>query len=289
MLLAFDGQLDLASSLESGQAHRWKKDGQWYHNVIFGNLIRIKQTTSGLEFYTAFNDEESFASRLADYLRLQDDLNAIYKSISVDTNIAQAISRFRGLHILRQEPWECLISFICSANSNLQRISANMETLAQTFGAPLNLDGLVRCTFPTPEALSNAGEAGLRALGLGFRARYVAKVAEIVADGKLDLWALREATYDEAKEVLLDLPGVGEKIADCVLLFSLDKLEAFPIDRWVRRALEEWYLNGQRLSYPKLSAWCADYFGPYAGYAQQYLFHSRRLEGRHISTGSVEV
>ena len=280
MLLQFSGSLDIPSTLESGQAHRWRKDGQWYHSVIFDNLVRLRSTLEGVEFNCVPSDEHSFAPRLADYLRLQDDLDEIYKSMSVDDFLVQAINQYRGMRILRQEPWECLIAFICSANSNIPRISATMEILADTFGKPLRLENLRRGTFPTPQALAEAGEVRLRELKLGFRAKFVAQAAAAVASGKLDLLPLREASYQDAKDVLLALPGVGEKVADCVLLFSLDKLEAFPIDRWVRRVMEESYLNGEKLSYPKLREWSLQYFGPYAGYAQQYLFHRRRLQGK---------
>ena len=289
MLIPFDRPLDLASTLESGQAHRWLKESQWYHGVIFNNLVLLKQTSLGIEFHSSPDDEERFEPLLRDYLRLQDDLGEIYRCINIDQRISSAIDRYRGMRLLRQEPWECLIAFICSANSNIPRISATMETLARSFGAPLELEGMVRYTFPTAEALSQAGEGCLRALGLGFRAKYVAGAADTVARGNLDLLALREAPYEEAKETLLALPGVGEKVADCVLAFSLDKLEAFPIDRWVRRALEEWYLNGQHLSYAKLRDWAVEHFGPYAGYAQQYLFHGRRLQGKNTSISKEGV
>lgn len=280
MLLQFSGPLDIPNTLESGQAHRWQKNGQWYHSVLFGNLVRLRPTLEGVEFNCVPADESSFAPRLADYLRLQDDLAEIYRSISVDEYLSHSIKRFWGMRILRQEPWECLIAFICSANSNIPRISATMEILADTFGKPLKFKNLTRSTFPTPEALAKAGETRLRELKLGFRAKFVAVAATKVANGELDLMALRKACYQDAKDVLLGLPGVGEKVADCVLLFSLDKLEAFPIDRWVRRVMEESYLDGKKLTYPKLREWALQFFGPYAGYAQQYLFHRRRLESR---------
>ncbi|MCZ6534359.1 MAG: hypothetical protein O6914_00040, partial [Chloroflexi bacterium] len=130
---------------------------------------------------------------------------------------------------------------------------------------------------PTPEDLAEAGEKRLRELKLGFRAKYVAHASRLVADGALDLMALRRASYQEAKEALTSHPGVGEQVAYCVLIFSLDKLEAFPIDRWVSRAMQEWYLNGKKMSYLETVEWAHGYFGRYAGYAQQYLFHGGRL------------
>ena len=288
MHLTIDQPLDLASTLESGQAHRWRREGRWYYGVIFGRLVQIRQDALGVEFHCAPGSEDTLAPLLKDYLRLEDDLPSIYEEISKDGRIAGAIEKYRGLRLLRLEPWECLVSFICSANSNIPRIAATMETLSESFGHPLKLKRHVRYTFPTPEDLAEAGEKRLRELKLGFRAKYVAHASRLVADGALDLTALRKASYQEAKEVLISLPGVGDKVADCVLIFSLDKLEAFPIDRWVRRAVEEWYLGGQRLNYAKMREWAVGYFGPYAGYAQQYLFHGKRLEGRRNGSEGPE-
>jgi N-glycosylase/DNA lyase len=150
------------------------------------------------------------------------------------------------------------------------------ESLANDLGEAHTLGGIQRQGFPTPEVLASAGEETLRKLALGYRAKYVAKTSEIVATGGLDLYMLREAPYDDAKAALIELPGVGAKVADCVLLFALDKLEAVPIDRWVRRAFEEWYLDGEKLPYDRLLAWAHQTFNPNAGYAQQYLFFRRR-------------
>ncbi|MCH7565979.1 MAG: c-type cytochrome [Gemmatimonadetes bacterium] len=135
-------------------------------------------------------------------------------------------------------------------------------------------------TVPSPEALAEAGENRLVKLRLGYRAAYVARTARIVAEGGLSLLALREVGYQEAKSALLELPGVGEKVADCVLLFSLEKLEAFPVDVWVRRTLEERYLGGEKRPPKALAAWARDRFGRHGGYAQQYLFHRGRSEAR---------
>jgi N-glycosylase/DNA lyase len=215
---------------------------------------------------------------LRDYLRLDDDLNAIYRSIDRDGHMHDVIARHKGMRLLRQEPWECLIAFILSANSNIPRISATMENMSRRLGKHLSFRRHDYYTFPSPEVLVAVEEKGLRALGLGFRARYVAQASRVVAEGELRLEELRSMPYEEARGALMEVPGVGEKVADCVFLFSLDKLEAFPIDRWVRRAVVEWYFEGKSVSYKAVRAWATEYFGAYAGYAQQYLFHGRRLE-----------
>ena len=155
-------------------------------------------------------------------------------------------------------------------------------------GEPRSLQGRVRSSFPPAHKIAEAGEGALRELGLGFRAKYLANAAIQVAEGALDLEEVRRLPYWEARARLTELYGIGAKIADCVLVFSLDKLEAFPIDRWVSRAVQEWYLNGQKMSYDDIVHWAHGYFGQYAGYAQQYLFHGGRLGkvGRTSAPGS---
>ena len=290
MLIPFNQPLDLENTLEVGQAFRWEREPSessghpWFWGVVFDNLVKIRRTEEGVEFFCAPDDEPALSPLLQDYLRLQDDLAAICESIHKDERVGAGIDRYPGLRLLRQDPWECLVSFICSANNNIQRISANVEAMCESFGRPLTLGGRVRSTFPSAEVLSEAGEQPLRELRLGFRAKYVAAVAEIVAAGRSDLFALREASYEEALAQLTELPGVGDKVANCVMLFSLDKLEAFPVDVWIRRALRQWYLSETpgtaKLAEREMRPWAQEYFGPYAGYANQYLFHKSRQEGR---------
>ena len=293
--LAIQQPLDLASSLLSGQAHRWRRDeptgpgtgADWHWGVIAGHIVKIRQarqepqgSPDRLEY--RFSPEAGpgyFESLFQSYFRLDDDIDSIYREITRDPRVAAMVRRFRGLRLLRLEPWECLVSFICSANSNIPRIHANLEAISVNLGRALCLDGHTRYSFPTPERLAEAGEQLLRTLGLGFRAPYVANAARTVASGDLDLEALRYAPYQDAKERLMELPGIGPKIADCVLLHSLDKLEAFPIDVWVRRALAEWYFQGRKPPPDRVMwEWAQEYFGPYAGYAELYLFHGRRME-----------
>ena len=280
--------LDLAATLESGQAHRWQKDGDVYWGVVYGSLLKVRQVLAGVEISSNPAPSESLKTMLASYFRLDDDLSAIYGEINRDDRIDAMIRRYPGLRLLRQEPWECLTAFICSATSNIPRIAANMESMADAFGEPRSLNGRVRCSFPPAHKIAEAGEGALRELGLGFRAKYLANAAIQVAEGALDLEEVRRLPYWEARARLTELHGIGPKIADCVLVFSLDKLEAFPIDRWVSRAVQEWYLNGSKLSYDDIVHWAHGYFGKYAGYAQQYLFHGGRLGkvGRTAAPGS---
>jgi len=300
--LDIDQPLDLAASLESGQAHRWRREGDWFSGVVRGNFIKVRQTlpsptlgkgetpplgkggnTGGvrLEFRSKPWPEASVAPLLKSYFRLDDDIQAIYAEISRDARVAEMVARYPGLRLLRVEPWGCLISFICSANNNIPRIHQNMERLADRYGSPINLDGQVRHAFPTPAQLAEASEQELRELALGFRARYVVQAARTVLEGRLDLAALVRLPYAEAKARLMECSGIGPKIADCIAVFSLEKLEAFPIDVWVRRALGEWYFPGQKTPPDRvLLEWAQAHFGRYAGYAQQYLFHGRRVQSR---------
>ncbi len=278
--VAVDQPLDLPLTLESGQAFRWHNDGGGWSGFIEGRLVTLARDADGIHVTFDPSTAPDAARAVRDYFRLDDDLPAIYAQLCEDERLSAAVRRHWGLRILRQEPWECLIAFICSQNSNIPRIAKMQETLANTLGEEASLGELTRRAFPTPEALASAGESRLRELGLGYRAKYVARTAEVVASGGLDLPALRAASYEDAKAALVELHGVGEKVADCVLLFALDQLDAAPIDRWVRRALEDWYLDGRRLSYRDLWAWTREAFGPYAGYAQQYLFFRRRETAR---------
>ena len=314
--------VDLEASLLGGQAHRWKRashpelvEGEWYSGVLRGVLVLIRQHGQAIEFLSSSSDPQTMIPRIRDHLRLDDDLKAIQAEIAEDSNVAAQVERYPGLRVLRQDPWECLIAYICSANSNIETIHRNMERLSDEFGERLTLpnpnspspsiervesdspsplrervgvrvevteeETISRNTFPKPVDLAEAGEAELRRLKLGFRAPYVHQAAIAVAERRLDLDHLVAAPYLEAKAELMALKGIGDKIADCIALMSLEKMEAFPIDVWVRRALADWYFPGQKTPTNRvLLEWAQDYFGRYAGYANQYLFHGRRLRDR---------
>ena len=284
--------IDLEASLLGGQAHRWKREGDWYSGVLRGNLVFTRQQGKTIELVSSPTDPGTLVPEFRHYLRLDDNLPSIYAEITQDPNVSAQVKRYPGLRVLRQKPWECLVAYICSANSNIETIHLNMERLSNEFGYPLKLDvpdplaegaaTVKRHTFPTPADLAEAGEAELRRLKLGFRAPYVHRAAMAVLEGRLDLQHLTRARYDETKSELMALKGIGDKIADCIALMSLEKLEAFPIDVWVRRALADWYFPGQKTPTNRtLLPWAQEYFGRYAGYANQYLFHGRRLRDKN--------
>ncbi len=314
--------VDLEASLLGGQAHRWKREGEWYSGVLRGDFVLVRLSpghshlspghsreggnpSPEIEFLSNSPDSQAMIAKIREHLRLDDDLKAIQAEIAGDPNVAAQVERYPGLRVLRQEPWECLVAYICSANSNIETIHRNMERLSDEFGDPLTLprpnspsplgvreevaeeETITRHTFPQPVDLAEAGEAELRRLKLGFRAPYVHQAAIAVAEKRLDLDYLVAAPYPEAKAELMALKGIGDKIADCIALMSLEKMEAFPIDVWVRRALADWYFppepgsKGQKTPANRvLLEWAQGYFGRYAGYANQYLFHGRRLRDR---------
>ena len=272
---------DLASSLESGQAFRWIREEEgasgWFSGVVQGNLIKIRQTSRGEIEFRSSRAAELTRHLLHSYFRLDDDTESIYRELSKDDAVKKLVQQYRGLRLLRQEPWECLVAYLCSANNNVPQISRMMERLAEKFGNPVSLEGVTRHTFPSPERLAEAGPEKLGALRLGLqRGPSIYQAAREVAEGTLDLYALTEMPYPQALEKLRQCSGVGPKIANCVLLFSLDKLEAFPIDRWIGRAL-----GAEGDSDSDLAVWATLYqerFGQYAGYAGQFLFHHRRQQ-----------
>jgi N-glycosylase/DNA lyase len=278
-------KIDLDSTLYSGQAFRWRFTERGHCGVLEDDMLFINLTGGGVDLQSAPSGPEYVFPRLASYLRLDDNLAAIQHEIDVDSRVHRAIESYRGLRLLRQDPWECLVAFICSATSNIPRISRTMEAIADAYGSPITLCGERRYTFPSPDRLSDVSESAFRELGMGFRARYLVSAVAIVRR-QVDLMRIREYSYEETYPLLLQFPGVGEKIADCVMLFSLEKLRAFPIDRWMRRAISEWYPEVSSCSYRELQEWAFDYFGDYAGYAQMYLFHARRMLG-HTEASAI--
>jgi len=235
--------------------------------------LKVRLVKGGLECRSSPQVGRDFVRA---YFRLDDDLGSILRSIARDGHVRKAIGRYRGLRLLRQNPWECLVSYVSSAASNIPKISRCIEKMSEACGPRMELDGLEFHGFPTAEALARAGERSLRKCELGFRARYIAGIARRVAKGDFDPRSVAELPYEKAKSALMSLKGVGEKVADCVLLFSMDKLEAFPVDRWVKRVAERLFFRGRRLTEREVREWGRKHYGRYAGYAQQYLFHYMR-------------
>lgn len=284
LIIPVHGQpFDIESTLFSGQTFRWRKQGEWYEGVVLGNIVRVRAVEGGIAFIAASRDADAISSELRDYFSLDVDLHEVYSALSKDSYLQEAINRYPGMRVLRQDPWETTLSFLCAQNSNVPRITLNVEDLCRTFGRPVFFDGHTRHTYPTPEALVEAGEQALRDLGLGYRARFIISVAAKVARGEINLIALREAGYDDALGALTALDGVGDKVANCILLFSMDKPQAFPVDIHISRVIRQRYPNAPGVKssdVQRVREWAQRHFAPFAGYANHYLFHSKRLEGR---------
>lgn len=264
----------LETTLSSGQAFRWRRQGEDFVGAVGGAMVRVRQQQDRL-FYDS-SDPDLTAEGVRRYFGLDVDLDAILRTIDVDTQIHAAITRYRGLRVLRQDGWETLASFICSSFNNMKRIEGMIERLAQTFGRPIALGRLRGFGFPDAQTVAAASARRLRSLGLGYRAEYLRATAKLVADGKLPLAQLKSVDYAAAKAALSACEGVGDKVADCVALFGLEKYEAFPIDVWMERVMR-YYFRHRRMTRRRLHRYAQAHFGPYAGYAQQYLFHYARM------------
>jgi N-glycosylase/DNA lyase len=276
---------NLDHTLQCGQVFRWQKHDNWWYGIAAEKPLKIRQKDNVLEF------EGTDADFIKKYFRLNDPLPRILSKINKDAHIKNAIQNFHGLRLIRQDQWECLISYICATYKNIPAIQNMIDNLAKQFGYKTTLEDQVFYTFPTPHTLANASVKELTRCKLGFRAKNVQKTAKKIHQKTLNLTKLEKKPYETAKNELLKLPGVGNKVADCVLLFSLNKLEAFPIDVWMKKTMLENYhqhfddaflqkaLKRKSLTttdYKHIGSFARDYFGEHAGYAQQYLFHQER-------------
>jgi len=271
---------DLALTLASGQAFRWRRSGEAWTGVIGSRWVRLRQEPEGIRAETAA--AEGDWQWLRHYLQMDVDLEGILASFPDDAPMRDSMAACRGLRLLRQEPWECLASFICSSTKQIVQIEQIVGLLCRRFGETLAVPPGMDAAwdFPKVERLASASEAELRDCKLGFRAPYLSGAAQKVASGEVDLARLAEMPLEEARAALLTLPGVGVKIADCVLLFAYGFQEAFPVDVWIIKALQQLYFPKRRAKLPRLRRFSQTHFGPYSGYAQQYLFHYMRTAHR---------
>ena len=270
------GDYDLSATLSSGQAFRWQfRDGAW-EGVIGEHWVQLRE---GIIARTA----EPLAdwTWLAHYLQVDVDLDAILLSFPDDEPMRQSVLACRGLRLLRQDPWECLASFILSSTKQIVQIQQIVALLCERFGRPLIVPPghAPVFSFPTFERLAACAESDLRGCKMGFRAPNLLATAKMLAAEELSLESLRTRPVTEARTELIRLPGVGRKIADCVLLFAYGFQEAFPVDVWVMKALKQLYFLRRRPNAQKLREFADTHFGAYSGYAQQYLFHYMRTTG----------
>ncbi|EMA24278.1 DNA-3-methyladenine glycosylase family protein [Haloarcula argentinensis] len=289
------GGIDLQATVESGQSYLWNRDDgemyqregatggdAWYWTTVRRDgspaVVRVRQRDGLLEWESTV-DAEAILRRL---LRLDDDLAAIRATAPDDDVVQSAYDTFWGMRLVQDPPFGSLISFICSAQMRVARIHSMQQALRDAFGETVEFDERTYNAYPTPSALAETTEERLRDLGLGYRAPYVQRTAEMVANGEADPEEAVGLDYEDARESLTRFVGVGDKVADCVLLFSLDYLEAVPLDTWIRTTIEEYYPECERGNYADTSrAIRGALGGEYAGYTQTYLFH-------YLRTGSNE-
>lgn len=252
---------DLAQTLNCGQCFRWNQaaDGSWT-GIALGKTLTIQEENGKLLFVDL--SQEEFDRLWAPYFDLELDYGAIRASFSQQHEVLACAARFApGIRILRQDPWEALISFIISQNNNIPRIKGIVDRLCGTFGEESH--GIY--SFPGPERLAGLTVEDLAPLRSGFRAKYILSAAQMVASGQVDLAAAAVMPIQEAREMLMQIKGVGVKVAECALLYGLHRLESFPMDVWMKRAMEV-----------LLPGYSPEDFGEYAGIAQQYIFHYSR-------------
>jgi len=266
--------INVENSINSGQVFLWKKNGDYWVGVNGQDVLRIDK--NGII--------KSYQNLKTDFFRKNDDLDEIIKSISKDKTVRKAIKKYVGLRILKQDPFQCLISFIVSSNSNIQKIKTNLENISRKFGTKIEFENQEFFLFPDPEKLDKASINEITSCGVGYRAKFIKEAADMIFSREIDFESLKKSNYFETKKSICSIPGVGNKVADCIMLFSLNKLEAFPLDRWMIRILEKYYSNEfhpetktiTEKQYNILHEKIVNHFGSYAGYAQQFLFKMER-------------
>ena len=272
--LSVNFKVNFDYSINSGQVFLWKKiDTKWYG--VDGKRILV------LENAQKFKKNMKYE---ADFFRLDDNFEKISNDLKNDNYVRNALKMFPGLRLIRQNPFQCYISFIVSSNSNIPNIKSRLQNLCRTFGRRKIVDEREFFLFPEPSDLANASVLDIKKCGLGYRSKAVKTASLSVLDGKIDFDFLKKIDYHTAKEELIKVFGIGNKVADCILLFSLEKLEAFPLDRWMLRILQKYYSKEFQIStktltektYDQLHENIVDHFGAYAGYAQQFLFKMER-------------
>ncbi len=280
---------DLKTTLTSGQAFRWNETPAGWEGVVAGQWMRLTQGEGTILALT--QPGRRSLALLRCYLQSDMDWEAILRTFPPDQPLKRALQECLGLRVLRQEPWECLASFILSSTKQIIQIRQIVAKLCKRFGDPVIVPAGVdpAYSFPSAARLARVSEADLRACGMGFRAKYLSSTARLIDSGSFDLDRVAVSPLIQAREMLRSLPGVGPKIADCVLLFGYDFPQAFPIDVWVRRALQDLYFRAEPVSLPELARFSEAHFGPYGGYAQQYLFHWLRTQAPGKSSSSRQA
>tara|TARA_B100001123_G_scaffold225609_1_gene253965 strand:+ start:1720 stop:2595 length:876 start_codon:yes stop_codon:yes gene_type:complete len=284
-LITLKADFDLHLALMGGQAFRWGVKGNTYRGVV-GCLVLEVEVSEDMFTVQVLNSSsisglsgDSLVEYVNSYFRVDENSAAIQSGLSEDSILAPLVRDVGVIRILRQDPWECMVSYICSIDSNIPKIRTNVASMCQYFGSEIALmNGGKDHGFPSIKSIADSNEQILRSLKVGFRAPYLIGTARQLRDEMLDFSLMETQSLQESRQFLQSFPGIGPKVADCILLYSLDRLDAFPIDRWVRRAVSQLYFGGQMPPDKEIREWAFDRFGMLSGYAQQYLFEWGRSE-----------
>ena len=267
----------LDATLACGQVFRWEKEENgWWYGIVGDTAMKVRKDGSRLSFSGAT------APFIRHYFALDLDLDAILASVDADPFIHAAIRKNRGLRLVRQPAWECTVSYICSTNSNIPTIKRRINAIAEKFGKTIRFGGRTFSSFPDPASIMGEGHDGLNECRLGYRQPYVFGTSCSVTDPACWEQEIRRLPYEAARKELMKLHGIGPKAADCVLLFAFQKYEAFPVDVWIRRIVQEQYLPElagnaalTNRQYDAVRAFALDHFGEHCGWAQEYLYAAR--------------
>ncbi|RXE59329.1 DNA-3-methyladenine glycosylase family protein [Acetivibrio mesophilus] len=259
---------------DCGQCFRWIKQlDQSYTGVAYGRAINVKCQDAILELSNT--DIEDFKNIWFDYFDLGRDYSYIKEKVMKDEIMKEAVKFGSGIRLLKQDIWETLISFIISANNRIPRIMKTVDEISRTYGREIEMDGGKYYAFPGIQELSGATLEGLERSGAGFRCKYIMSAARVIDEGQISLGSVASMDISDARSYLMKFQGVGPKVADCTLLYSGTKYDVFPTDVWVKRVMEELYFK-REASFGEIQEFARDYFGEYAGFAQQYLFYYAR-------------
>lgn len=267
---------DAKHIFECGQCFRWVKeeDGS-YTGVAFGRVLNVRSDYDKATVVLDNTNIREFNEIWHDYFDLGRDYGAIKEELCQEPVLAMAIQYGRGIRILKQEPWEMLISYIVSANNSIPMISRSIGLLSEMYGKKLLYRGKSYYAFPTWEELKPAGVEEISSCRAGFRCKYIYEAVKMVSSGEIDLSAIASMDIGSARKELIRIPGVGPKVADCIMLFSMQKHRAYPVDVWVKRVTEYFFL-GKDVKMKEIQSFAEEKFGNLAGFAQEYLFYYAR-------------